>query len=69
MNSREKLIESIKRDTGRTEQEIYDFCERCNISLEKHRENINKALEARATPYPPGYPKPILIDKNGNRIN
>ena len=58
--TREEIIDKIRKISGRTEEEIYEYCERVGISLEQYNVNIDKAIAARKQKMPPDYPKAII---------
>lgn len=61
--TKNEILESIKRDSGRTEEEIYEFCKRVNITLEQYREQLDRAIAARKRKMPPDYPKAIITKR------
>lgn len=56
--TQKELLDSIKQDSGRNEEEIQEFCERCNLSLQEYRDLLDRALIARGR---------LQIDENGKR--
>ena len=54
-----ELLDSIKRDSGRDEEEIREFCERLNITLMEYRAQLDRAMIARGW---------LTFDLDGNRV-
>jgi hypothetical protein len=54
-----ELLDSVKRDSGRNEEEIREFCERLNITLMEYRAQLDRAMIARGW---------LTFDSDGNRV-
>lgn len=60
----QEIINKIRQITGRTEQEIQEYCERIGVSLEQYEEIVDRAIIARNKKTPSDYPKAIIKDTN-----
>ena len=55
-----ELLESIIRDSNRSEVEVKEFCKFHNITLEEYRRWLDRAIATRKKTIPSDYPKAII---------
>ena len=57
-----ELLNWIKRETGKTKEEIEAFCDFNGMTLSGYKEYVERAKAARAKPVPKDYPNAIIVD-------